>query len=385
LHSFRYTFLKETSGDHYPRFALYTLGGDNYNYVRKPLFAYGMGESNAFLADDNNNNDAVLPIGDVIAGVGDFKYTNYYSIDAPSGCSTGAGAQSCWFAMLTDPASNIHQRGHRGIVVRNFRGRLNGEAWPRTDNNKDVSPFTFNLIKSRQNNAAKDTVSIELGLPSSFKAAVDSGHAKFLEGDYLEADIELLVPPRQNADYFGKSQRLRSWLTQAGVDSDYAQGWKIVAREAFSGDGIRSTVFEGDLERMYHPRIRVDCSTSDARFNIEIPEGTPGILPITIAGVGSDEAATAGGTPPSPLLYPLAKPSKELWRYDSSAGAWKEFATGPAAYQLEKDVLDNSFTFVYSLSLEFTDESSGPPVVGDACEQFFFGSEPPTDTNPACN
>ena len=147
LHSFKYTFLKETDGDNYPRFALYTLGGDNYNYVQFPTFAYGMGEESVL---DN------VPIKDVIEGVSDFHYTDYYQVDAPNGCSSGgANASSCWFAMLTDPSQNIHQRGHRGIVVRNFHGQLDGKPWPPTEG--DASPFTFNLIKSRQNNAAQNT------------------------------------------------------------------------------------------------------------------------------------------------------------------------------------------------------------------------------------
>lgn len=363
--------MKDTPGDNYPRFSMYTLGGDNYNYVQFPLFAYGSGDENSFL---EASGEATVPVSEIISGVGDFKYTDYYSVDAPVGCSNHEGSSSCWFAMLTNPAQNIHQRGHRGIIVRNFRGRLNGETWPPVSG-EEVSPFTFNLIKSRQNGSAQNTVSIELGLPASFKAAVDLGLAQFKEGDFLSADIELLVPPRQNADYFGNSQRLRDWLTEAGVDSNYGDGWKIIAKEATEGDAIQTTVFEGELERLYHPRVRVDCPSNEARFNIQIPEGMPGILPITIAGVGGSDMV---------LSSPLDKPSQQLWRYDGSTQTWKEFATG-AAYQLEKDVLDNSYTFVYSLVLEFENQSSGLPVTGNACEQFFFGMEPPSDTNPSCS
>jgi len=366
LHSFRYDFLNDVEGDNYPRFAMYTLGGDNYNYVRYPLFAYGSGNENAFLGETNDAG-ATVAVSDLIDGVSDFTYTDYYSVDAPIGCSNNNdnNSNSCWFAMLTNPDENIHQRGHRGIIVRNFHGRLNGATWP--PSGEAVSPFTFNLIKSRNNNAAKNTVSIELGLPSEFKAAVALGQAEFKEGDYLEADIELLVPPRQTADYFGDSQRLRAWLTEAGVDENYGEGWKVIAKEASEGDDIVTTVFDGALERKYHPRVKVECN-NEARFNIAIPEGMPGILPITIAGVRDGD-----------MDSPLGKPSQQLWRYDSDE--WKPFATG-AAYQLEKDVLDHSYTFVYSLSLEFSNQSSGSPA--NACEQFFFGDEPPSDTNPSC-
>jgi len=368
LHSFEYTFLKDTAGDNYPRFALYTLGGDNYNYVRYPMFAYGSGDTNTIL-EESGGDVATIPVKDIIEGFGDFRYTNYYSIDAPKGCTIGSSG-SCWFAMLTDPSNNIHQRGHRGVIVRNFRGRLNGEAWP-PSNADDVSPFTFNLIKSRNNNAAKDTASIEIGLPASFKAAVDLGLAKFMEGDFLAADIELLIPPRQNADYFGNSERLRAWMTEAGVDSDYKEGWKLISKEASEGDAIVTTVFAGELERQYHPRVKVDCPGNVARFNVAIPEGMPGILPISIAGVTTTEIA-------GPLDGATAAP--KLWRFQD--GGWKEFAIG-GGYQLEKDVLENTYTFVYSLVLEFQNDNSGPPVQSD-CEQFYFGAVPPSDTNPPC-
>jgi hypothetical protein len=359
---------------------MYTLGGDNYNYVKFPLFAYGAGDENSFLtADASGTAEATVTVSDIISGLDDFVYTDYYSVDAPVGCSNHEGSSSCWFAMMTNPAQNLHQRGHRGIIVRNFRGRLNGEAWPPA-NGDAVSPFTFNLIRSREDKG-QNTVSIELGLPASFKAAVDLGLAEFKAGDFLSADIELLVPPRQEADYFGNSQRLKDWMADAGVNANYAEGWKIIAREAAEGDGIQTTVFAGELERLYHPRVKVDCPSNEARFNIQIPQGMPGILPITIAGVGGINDAHSLSSSTSPL----DKPSQQLWRYDSTLQSWKQFATG-AAYQLERDVLDNSYTFVYSLVMEFQNQSSGPAVIGipNACEQFFFGVEPPSDTNPSC-
>lgn len=365
LHSFEYTFLEETAGDHYPRFAMYTLGGDNYNYVEYPSFAYGSGDSNAM---ESAGDDPTEEVRDIISGVANFRYTDYYSVDAPAGCSIAGGSGSCWFAMLTDPSQDIHERAHRGIIVRNFRGRLNGQEWP-PSGDATVSPFTFNLVRPRGNNPAKNTVSLELSLPASFKALVALGQASFLEGDFLAADIEVMLPPRQNSDYFGFSDRLRTWLTDAGSDDDYEQGWKLVANEAAAGDAMETTVFDGSLERKYHPRVRVDCGSNEARFNVAIPEGLPGILPITVAGVAGP---TAG-----PLDAPV---DLRLWRWVD--GSWTTFATG-GAYQLEKDVLDGTYTYVYSLSLEFENQSnSGPPA--EACERFYFGAGPPDDENPPC-
>merc|ERR1719162_786781 len=96
LHSFEYNFLEDTAGDHYQRFAMYTLGGDNYNYVQFPLFAYGSGETNS-LMEASSGADATVPVSEIIDGVADFTYTDYYSVDAPVGCSNHDGvSSSCW-------------------------------------------------------------------------------------------------------------------------------------------------------------------------------------------------------------------------------------------------------------------------------------------------
>lgn len=253
-----------------------------------------------------------------------------------------------------------------------------------------VSPFAFHLIKSRQNNAARDTVSIELALPTEFTDAVAAGTAKFLVGDYISADIEVLLPPRQTGDYFGNSRVLKQWLSDAGVDDHYENGWKVISREASVGDGIQTIVFDGTtLERLYHPRVRVDCTTDTALFNIAFPladtggtGGTgdgeeaetetepalPGILPITIAGVNSGQAFSENL---------LDRPSRTLWRYIDSTESWEAMGTN-GSYQLEKDVRDGSYTYVYSLQLEFETNPVGK------CERFSFSGEPPTVANPPC-
>jgi len=363
LHSFHYTFKKDIRGDNYPRFALYTLGGDNYNYIRFPLFAYGMGDMNTLL--DLGIQTGVVPIQNVISGFSDFKYTTYYQVDAPYGCGQFDN-DSCWFAMLTNPTTQVHHRANRGIIVRNFHGRLNGQVWPPDD--REVSPFAFHLIKSRQNNAAKDTVSIEIALPSEFRDAVASGTAKFRAGDYLAADIEVLLPPRQTGDYFGNSQILRQWLKDADVDTKYENGWKVISREAVMGDQIKTTVFQGTLEREYHPRVHVDCISNTALFNIALPDQMLGILPITIAGVDATEAFSENL---------LKKPDRKLWRYIESTETWMAMGEG-GSYQLEKDVVDNSYTYVYSLQLEFESQPVG------TCEKFSFSAEPPIVSNIPC-
>lgn len=362
LHSFKYTFLAETAGNKYPRFALYTLGGDNYNYVKYPYFSYGVGNVNALALDELST-----PVTSLIDGLPQFAYTPFSSTDAPAGCSI-RGSGSCWFAMSSDITTSPGHLANRGIIVRNFHGRLNGQDWPPSDDDT-VSPFSFSIIKSREH-AKGNTVSIEIGLPNKFINDVLYSNAKFMEGDFLAADIELIVPPSNIASYVGNSQRLRSWYTEEDANS-VTNGWKIVAREASDGDSIVTTVFAGELERKYHPRIKVNCPNNEARFNIAIPTGMPGILPITIAGVTTTSIA---GPMDGTTLEPY------LWRYVN--GSWQKFADG-GSYQLEKDVIDNSYTFVYSLVLEFQNNSSGPPVT-NSCEQFAFAAVAPTDTNPNC-
>ena len=66
-----------------------------------------------------------------------------------------------------------------------------------------------------------------------------------------------------------------------------------------------------------------------------------------------------------------------LWRWVSDA--WVEIATD-GKYQVDRDIADGSYTFTYSLKLEF----ETPTLQG--CEQFYFGTAAtqPAEENGSC-
>lgn len=222
---------------------------------------------------------------------------------------------------------------------------MNGQSWP-PQNDFIASPFSFSLIRGFVNNS----LSLEIGLPSTF---LNDSAAEFLEGDFIEMDVELILPPRLPRDYFGASQRLIDWLIDADVDGNFENGWKIVALEANKGDDITITLLTGSLERKYPPRVCVNAA-DEAIFNLDIPSDVPGVLPITVSGVG--ETDNLVGNPPP----------QRLWRR-SSDGSWLEFGRG-GDFQLNRDE-DGTYTYVYSLRLEFDN-------VG-LHEQFYFGEKAP--------
>ncbi|KAL3912043.1 MAG: hypothetical protein SGILL_007041, partial [Bacillariaceae sp.] len=165
-----------------------------------------------------------------------------------------------------------------------------------------------------------DAVSLELGLPRAF---LNDPSSQFQAGDYIEMDVELVLPPRLPRDYYGNSQRLVDWMTAADVETDFTNGWKVVAMEANKGDDIAvQDLTQGSLERKYPPRIRVD-DNDEAMFKLAIPSDVPGVLPITLNGVGKTNLMV-GSAPP-----------QRLWRYDGTA--WQEFGSG-GDYQLNRDV-----------------------------------------------
>eukprot|EP00435_Cladocopium_sp_Y103_P072338 s1141_g40.t1 len=105
LHSFRYEVLRNMT---YPRFALYVLGADWYNFVADPDIVYGDLEGLIGMAVNQS------------ASLQRFEYSEQWK-DIP--CQL-----PCWFAMLTKGSQETHH-AHRGLLLRSFSasGQLGGD------------------------------------------------------------------------------------------------------------------------------------------------------------------------------------------------------------------------------------------------------------------
>ena len=95
LHSFRYDFLEGIGSlsSRYPRFALYLLGGDWYNYVKEPRFVYG-GAVGAAGGVDGSVVDGMFGGGafSLADSLLKYEYASEYVKQQVTGCDkTGAG------------------------------------------------------------------------------------------------------------------------------------------------------------------------------------------------------------------------------------------------------------------------------------------------------
>ncbi|CAE7476827.1 unnamed protein product [Symbiodinium natans] len=239
LHSFRYEVLKNVT---YRRLAFYLLGGDWYNNVLSPSLAFG------------DSKGLQHHVSNISASLEQFEYSK--DLKNVKFCQE----PPCWFALLTQ-TTQADRYAHRGLVVRRWRGRMGGEELP------EDRGFAFSVIGSRQWGEATPTLGLELG----------PGKKSLEAGDVISADLELLLYPKTEEVYYGPSMRLRNWLSM--------EPWEVVQRAAVEAQ-LKVQVVEGVLQRSYPPRVAVSAE-GRAEFRFHVPEGYPGLMPLTIAGISN--------------------------------------------------------------------------------------------------
>jgi hypothetical protein len=93
-------------------------------------------------------------------------------------------------------------------------------------------------------------------------------------GDFVEAEVEMVVLPMFSEDYYGPNEDLRQALAA------HPNSWQAVWREAV-GNALEVRVVHGRMERNYPLRLRVD-SRDQAEFTVV---GGIGYVPLTFAGL----------------------------------------------------------------------------------------------------
>jgi hypothetical protein len=144
---------------------------------------------------------------------------------------------------------------NRGLIVRSWRARLGG---------KD-SPIPYAASHGTSDNLVP-SANIELSPPPGLDV--------LQKGDFVEADVEMVVLPMYAEDYYGPNEALRKALA-AHPDS-----WELVWREA-RGNALEVEVQRGKLEGNYPLRISVD-GNDRAAFTVR---GGVGYVPMTFAGL----------------------------------------------------------------------------------------------------
>lgn len=142
----------------------------------------------------------------------------------------------------------------RGLVVRAWKARLGG---------RDV-PATAAVFGTQAGNVP--SANLELVPPP--------GCTRLERGDFVEADLELLVLPRRAEEYYGPNLALKESLA---TDADT---WRGVWRQA-RGNHLQPVARRGRLVESYPPLLQLDARQ---RGELEVTGGV-GWVPFTFRGV----------------------------------------------------------------------------------------------------
>lgn len=183
---------------------------------------------------------------------------------------------------------------NRGLVIRSWKARLGGRE----------APVPHVSVYGTHSNVP--SASLELSLPAGVRGLEP--------GDFVEADLELVVVPQSADDYYGPNEGLRRALARGG------DTWRPVWREAL-GNALRVRARRGTVSRRYPLEIRVD---DDGVADVEIRGGV-GYVPVTFRGLASPERGTLDrveGEGVSPVDQSIH--GNDYWQteHDPVSGEW---------------------------------------------------------------
>ncbi len=233
-HRIRYDVLKPTT---FSRLAFYQVGSDGYLWHQYNLLARG--NEKGMLEEWTPNRGGKKYDRTGIACDGNVPW---FSLHAAVPGDHGKPPRGAW--------------ANRGLVIRSWKARLGG---------KDAPPFAsvFGTLAGNVPSA-----NLELSAPPHV--------TQLLPGDFVEAQVELLILPMSADDYYGPNENLRASLKAGG------NTWKPVLRQAV-GNALLVRAVHGELVRAYPPVVKADAS---GQAEVEITGGV-GYVPVTFAGLAS--------------------------------------------------------------------------------------------------
>jgi len=218
----------------FSRLAFYQIGADNYNDHRFAKLAFG-------------NRDGLVEEWDVQAGG-----RRYHRSAVPL---TGRAPWVSLHAVVNgDPKGGAWAA--RGLLVRHWQARLGGRVVP------------VPLLSSYGTENGPPSANAELAPPR--------GLTRLAPGDFVEADLELVILPVAASDYYGPDEELRAALS-GGADT-----WRMVHREA-RGNDLAVVARDGVLERRTPVVVR---SRNGSTAAVQV-QGGLGYVPVTFSGLKS--------------------------------------------------------------------------------------------------
>lgn len=231
-HRLRYDVLKPTP---FSRLAFYQLGSDNYHWHQYHLAARGNEKGMVEEWKPNRGGAKYDRTGIPCEGA-----APWFSLHEAIRADNLKPVQGAW--------------ANRGLVIRSWRARLGG---------KDAPPFA----SMYGTEAGKiPSANLELSAPPDVKT--------LLPGDFVEAEVELLIMPMAADDYYGPNENLRAALAAGG------NTWKPILRQAI-GNNLKVTAARGQVRRTYPILVAAD---KEGRAEIEVTGGL-GYVPICFTGL----------------------------------------------------------------------------------------------------
>lgn len=231
-HRIRYEVREDTD---FSRLSFYQLGADHYNDHQFATIARGTAEGLLEAWETERGGSRYLRNAMPCTG------------DAP------------WFALLGGVRSPQFEKGawaDRAIVIRTWKARLGGME----------QPTAHFAVYGTENGVP--SANIELVPPLAL--------SRLRKGDYVEADIELLVLPQRAEDYYGPNAAFRAAL------AEHAGSWRLPWLLACAND-LDVAVQYGTLKRRLPVEIQVDRQQRGACT----VRGGMGHVPITFTGLKS--------------------------------------------------------------------------------------------------
>lgn len=255
-HRVRYDVLKPVD---FSRLAFYQLGADQYNDHQFARIARG-------------NADGLTEEWQTERGG-----KKYLRGPMP------APGESPWIALTGGVRGEQWKEGawaDRGLVVRSWKARLGGE---------DV-PGPFFAVYGTEN--GPHSANAELAPPP--------GLTRLEPGDFVEADLELLVLPQSAADYYGPNAALRADLEANGGT------WRTVHRLA-RANALTIEMARGTLLR----RVPVEIAVDAAQGAECALRGGAGYIPVTFSGLSrpSGHRLAVDGAPVDQSVH-----GKDFWQ-----------------------------------------------------------------------
>lgn len=231
-HRIRYDILKPVR---FARLAFYQLGADNYNINQFDKMAVG-------------GLDGLVE-----------EWTPHHGGRKYHRSSVPLDALPAWMSIHeTTFCAGVKERGgpmaNRGLIVRRWKARLGG---------RDV-PHPYYSVYGTENQIPG----------ANFELSVPPDITQLLPGDYVEADLELVVVPQFADDYYGPNKRLKQYLETK------QNTWRPIHWEA-AGNHLEVLVKNARLVRRYPIEIETQGSLP-VEFTLR---GGVGFIPVTFHGL----------------------------------------------------------------------------------------------------